>query len=241
MSNFPCFKSIVQKSTQKQRSWTIVDTLFSRFGNDWDYFSHNCFCKSAQSLRSSRRNVWRVRNPSRSNGASRCGREIKFLTRAKRDQDRSAFWIVMTWLTKIFYCIRMENELKSCHNKTNWVNSVWMQDLWVLLRMDNTLGQKTLQISHNFMQWLVVNTLFQERKKRHNRKDGSEGTPRLGPYWKLQPVAYKVNMELRSELSLWTKTILTPGSEFLMDQTSLWWIWTTMSRKFQKFSSKKNV
>ena len=34
MSNFPCCKSIVQRSTQKQRTWKIVDTLCSRFGND---------------------------------------------------------------------------------------------------------------------------------------------------------------------------------------------------------------
>ena len=34
MSNSPCYKSIVQMSTQKQRSWKIVDTPFCRFGND---------------------------------------------------------------------------------------------------------------------------------------------------------------------------------------------------------------
>ena len=33
-SNFPCYKSIVSRSTQKQRSWQIVDTLCCRFGND---------------------------------------------------------------------------------------------------------------------------------------------------------------------------------------------------------------
>ena len=33
-----------------------------------------------------------------------------------------------------------------------------------------------------FMQWPVVNTLFQEKKKHHNQKDGSKGTQRLGPY-----------------------------------------------------------
>ena len=42
----------------------------------------------------------------------------------------------------------------------------------------------------------------QETKKHLNRKVGSEGTPKLGPYWKLQLVACKVNMELRSELCL---------------------------------------
>ena len=40
---------------------------------------------------------------------------------------------------------------------------------------------------------------FQEKKQHHNQKNGSEGTPKLGPYWKLQPVICTVSMELRSE------------------------------------------
>ena len=52
----------------------------------------------------------------------------------------------------------------------------------MLLKLDNTSGQKTLQISHNFMLWLVVNTLFQEKKKRDNQKDGPNETPKLDPY-----------------------------------------------------------
>ena len=40
------------------------------------------------------------------------------------------------------------------------------------------------------------------------------------------------------EFGLWTETILTPGAQFIMDQIGLWWIWTTMNKKFQKFSSK---
>ena len=43
-----------------------------------------------------------------------------------------------------------------------------------------------------------MNTLFQE-KKHHNQKDGSKGTPKLGPYWELQLVACMVNMEIRIE------------------------------------------
>ena len=42
------------------------------------------------------------------------------------------------------------------------------------------------------------------------------GPPKLGPFWNLQLVACKVSMELRSELCLLAKTILTRGSEFLM-------------------------
>ena len=34
------------------------------------------------------------------------------------------------------------------------------------------------------------------------QKVGSQGTPKLGPYWKLQLVACKVSTELRSELCL---------------------------------------
>ena len=127
-------------------------------------------------------------------------------------------WIVMIMLTKIFYCKDTENALKGYQNKTDWANFVWMQDSWMLLKSDSTSWRKTLQNSpHSQMQWLVVSTLCQETKKHLNRKDGSKGTLKLNPYWKLQLVACTVSTKLRSELCLWTKTILTPGSEFFMD------------------------
>ena len=65
------------------------------------------------------------------------------------------------------------------------------------------MTKEILQNSHiSQMQWPVVSTLCQETKKHLNRKVGSEGPPKLGPCWKLQPVACKVNMELRSDLCL---------------------------------------
>ena len=109
----------------------------------------------------------------------------------------------------------------------------------MLLKSDSISWRKILQNSHNSqMQWPVVSTLCQETKKHLNRKVGSEGTPKLGPYWKSQPVACKIKMELRSELCPWTETILTYGSEFLMALTNWSRIWTTTSRKPQKYSSK---
>ena len=39
-------------------------------------------------------------------------------------------------------------------------------------------------------------------EQQHNQKDGSQRTPKLGPYWKLQPVTCTVNLELRSEFGL---------------------------------------
>ena len=77
-----------------------------------------------------------------------------------------------------------------------WLNFVLMQDSWQQLRSDSTSWQKTLKNSHNSqIQWLVVSTLCQKMKHHLTQKVGFEGIPKLGPYWKLQPVAYKVNME----------------------------------------------
>ena len=104
--------------------------------------SHNYLCKPAQSLRSSRRNVWRVRNLSRSNGATRCGRTIEFLIRAKRDQDRHVceqWWsgsqrssIATIWRTnwKVFTTRLSEQIL------------YWIQDSWPQLKSDSTSWQK---------------------------------------------------------------------------------------------------
>ena len=164
-------------------------------------------------------------------GATRCRWTIEFFTRAKREQEGSAFGLWWPSISKFSVAVRERIEKLSQQVK---LNKLWMQDFWMLLKSDNTSWRKTLRNSHNFMRCLVVKTLCQEKKKHHNQKDGSKETPKKGPYWKLQPVICTVIMELHP----WTETILTPGSEFLMDQTSLWWIWTTMSRKFQKFSSK---
>ena len=233
----PSHESIVQRSAQEQRRWKIVNPLLCRPGNDYNCFSHNYFCKSAQSLRCSRRNVWRIWILSR--GETRCGRTVEFLVRAKCDQHQTWFWTMLIPHIKGYYCKDMENELKSYHKKTTWANFVRMQDSWMLLKSDSISLRKILQNSHNSqIQCPVVSTLCQETKIHLNRKVGSEWTPKLDPYWKLQPVACTANMELRSESCLWTKTILTHGSEFIMAWTSWSRTWTTMSRKLQKCSSK---
>ena len=57
-SGHPVFRATSPLSrAQKQRRWKIVDPLLCRPGNDYNCCSHNHFCKSAQSFRSSRRNV----------------------------------------------------------------------------------------------------------------------------------------------------------------------------------------
>ena len=105
-----------------------------------------------------------------------------------------------------------------------------MQDSWKHLKSNNTSWQETLKKYHNSQNQLhVVSTHFQEMKNHLTRKVGFEGTPKLDPYWKSQPVTCKVNMECKSELNLWTKTILTRGSEPLMDWKSWSQTWSTKS------------
>ena len=43
-----------------KRWWKIINTILRWWGNDWNCFSHNDFCSSAQYLRSSLRFVWRI-------------------------------------------------------------------------------------------------------------------------------------------------------------------------------------
>ena len=102
----------------------------------------------------------------------------------------------------------------------------------MLLKWDSISWRKILVILHNFVQWLVVNTLFQEMMDHHNQEDGSRETQKLDLYWKSRPVICTVNMELKSESGLWVKTIFILGSEFLMDQINMWLIQITTTQKF---------
>ena len=79
-------------------------------------------------------------------------------------------------------CKEKENELKSCHNKTNWANFVWMQDSWMLLKSDSISWRKTLQNSHNSqMQWPVVSTLLPRDEEESEPKGWIRGNTKIGP------------------------------------------------------------
>ena len=82
-------------------------------------------------------------------------------------------------------------------------NFVLMQDSWKQLKSDNTSWQSTLTSSYNLQnQWHLVSILYHEVKNQLTRKVGFEGTPKLDPCWKSQPVTFKVNMEWKLELNL---------------------------------------
>ena len=58
--SLPIHESIIQRSVPKQRWWKIINTHLRWWGDGWNSFSHNCFCWSAQYMRSSLRFVWRI-------------------------------------------------------------------------------------------------------------------------------------------------------------------------------------
>ena len=73
------------------------------------------------------------------------------------------------------------NELKSCHDKTEWSNFVLMQDSWPQLKSDSISWQKTLKNSHNLqIQWPVVSTLCQKRKLIWTKR-WVRGSTKIGP------------------------------------------------------------
>ena len=63
------------------------------------------------------------------------------------------------------------------------------------------MTKRTLKSSHNLQsQWHVVSTLYQEIKNHLTRKVGFDGTPKLGPCQKSQPVSHlqgKYGVEIR--------------------------------------------
>ena len=115
----------------------------------------------------------RVRNPSRQIGATRCQR-VKFLTRAERDQDRNAL-----------DCDDLANKNLLLQQNGERIEKLSQQDRGFLnvveIGQDNTSGRKTLQISHNFMQWPVVNSSSLPRDEESSQPKGwIQGNSKIG-------------------------------------------------------------
>ena len=134
---------------------------------------------------------------------------------------------------KKIYCKDTRNKLKSYRNKTEWFNFCIDAGFLTTVDVGTVLHDKRhwrILTIHRFsgLPWVHIAKMV---KIYLNQKVGFEGTLRLDPYWKSQLAANNVNMEWKSELSLWTRTILTRGSEFLMAWISWSQTWTTTSKK----------
>ena len=222
--SFPSHESVVWRNAQKQRRWKIICTLLWRWWYDWNCFSHNYVCSSAQYLRSSLRILWRVQYLSNKHKETCCGRAIRPILRASKliDNDTHTFdWDSFT-RKSIAETQRKRGKLsttRSIDKSLYWRRIPW--NSWS--RTINTSWQNILTSSYNLQsQWHVVSMLYHEMKNQLTRKVGFKGTPKLDPCWKSQPVADKVNTQWKSELNLWTTTIITRGLEYLM----AWTIWS---------------
>ena len=190
-------------------------------------FSHH-FWKPTHSPRNSRRDVWRIRIPSRRTkppvvmGQSFVLSAIK--TESSLESDDPAYRNFPT----------CEERIEAVHHNRNWVMDA--EFLSVLENGQYYMTKDTGDLTQFNTVACREHTL--PKNQHHNRKDGSKETQKLDPNRKLQPVTCTVNMDLRSEVCLWTETVLTPGSQFLIGQTSLWWTWTTTMQKFLKNTSK---
>ena len=71
-----------------------------------------------------------------------------------------------------------------------------------------------------------------------NQKGGSKEIWELDLYWKSPPVFSTSNMELKFELSPWTKTILILGLEFPMERSNTWSILLRTIQKFLQIHKK---
>ena len=161
-------------------------------GNDWYYFSHNCFCKPAQSLRSSRGDVWRIWNPSRQIGATWCDGAIN---RAQCDQDRSFFGEWWPSISKFSIAIKW---------RTNWeaVSTRQIEKNLYGCRISECCWEWT--VFHDERHWRFYTIQYSGLSWIHSseREDSTSQPKGWDPCWKLQPVTFTVNMEVRSELFL---------------------------------------
>ena len=221
-------ESIVQRSAQEQSPWKIIDTLLCRPGTIETFFFAHFLQKCVKNM-----NLFMIerRNP--------LWEDSRVLHSCQAWSRQTRIWLWRSWSQrssvakirrtnwKVFTTRQIVQILYGCRIPECCWN-------WTVFHDERHCGILTihrcsgLSWVHLAKRWRFIWT----------KKVGSEGTPKLGPYWKLQLVACMVNTEWKSELNLWTKTILTHGSEFFMDQQVCDEFWTTTSRKLQECSSK---
>ena len=111
-----------------------------------------------------------------------------------------------------------------------------MQDFWVLLRLDSISWLKTLE--NNFMQRHVREYTLPREHETSQPKGCFQGNTKIGPVLEVTTSYLHGKHRVEIRIMSLSRTILIRGSEFLMDLTNLWWIWTTTTQKLLKISSK---
>ena len=88
--SFP-FHDLLSRGTLRSKGGEKLSIHLRWWGNDWNWFSHNYFCYSAQYLRSSLRVVWRIQILPCKNREACFGRTVWPIVCAKCDEDKHTF------------------------------------------------------------------------------------------------------------------------------------------------------
>ena len=129
--SLPIHNSIISRTAQKQNWWKIVNTLLRWWRNDWNCFSHNYFCLSAQYLRSSLRFVWRMQILPCENRETCFGVTIWPIVCAHKCDEN--IYTFDQWS-----CASPRTSGQAVTTKIVWLNFVMMQDCWQRLMSDST-------------------------------------------------------------------------------------------------------
>ena len=95
-------------------------------------------------------------------------------------------------LRKKIHCKSTKNEWTSYHKQNRVIK--FCTDAGFLTTVDVGQCFMTEDTEEFLTIYRISDTLYQEMKNHLIRKLGSEWIPKLGPYWKWQPVTYKANM-----------------------------------------------
>ena len=135
-------------------------------------------------------------------------------------------WLMI--LRKKIYCKSTKNKWTSYHNQNRVIK--FCTDAGFLTTVD--VGQYFMtKDTEEFSQFTEPVTCREYTLPRDEKssypKGWIRGNTKIGPVLEVTTATCKVNMEWKSELDLWTKTILTRGSEFLMAWISWSRTWST--------------
>ena len=132
----------------------------------------------------------RSRQPDVLMGRSIVLSEIKTEVLLENDDPAYQYFVLQQYGERIERLSQQDKVSKFCMD-AGFLSVVEIGQYFILKTMEN-----------NFMQWLVVNTLFQEMMDHDNQEDGYRETQKLDPCWKLRPVACMGNKESRLEFGL---------------------------------------
>ena len=184
-SGYPVFRAtspLSRGNAKKQRRWKIIDTLLCRWRCDWNCFSHNYFCLSAQYLGSSLRCVWGIQCLSNKNRETCCGRAIWHTFRASRPIDNDTHTLDWNSRTRKLIAKIQRTSGKASTTRPSDKDLCWCripENSWSRTILHD---KGTLTSSYNLLnQWHGREYTLPRDEKSTNPKGWVRGNTQIGP------------------------------------------------------------